>query len=359
LENCIESNKQQSQSLENTGNILRQIEEAQQYLKLCEASQVQINDKEEINTLGALLSGLIQNGSDCALRLREAAGEGLTNQRTEESVGLTNQDATNQNLISQNSTQSGLTQSRSRSSLKMKENDENETLTSSDEEFLDAEEGDDSVMSADDEIEFMVEDKHRGGEEGEGMDQHKSVIIHLIKQVRIGMDLTKVVLPTFILERRSLLEMYSDFFAHADFYSDIPTKSNPRERMLAVIKWYLTSFHAGRNGSVAKKVRPSILYAISYNAYVSLIILYWVNHSVVSGVLIRMNRQAARINEARYPGQQIQMFHSSLNKSVIIHPFLLSTLKISPKQFNSLPIFGQNPSFWECRSVSRMRDMVL
>ena len=46
-------------------------------------------------------------------------------------------------------------------------------------------------MSADDEIEYMVEDKHRGGEEGEGMDQHKSVIIHLIKQVRIGMDLTK------------------------------------------------------------------------------------------------------------------------------------------------------------------------
>jgi len=67
-------------------------------------------------------------------------------------------------------------------------------------------------MSVDDETEFMEEDNDRGGEEGEGMDQHKSVIVHLIKQVRIGMDLTKVVLPTFILERRSLLEMYSDFF---------------------------------------------------------------------------------------------------------------------------------------------------
>ena len=32
-------------SLENTGNILRQIEEAQQYLKLCEASQVQVRIK--------------------------------------------------------------------------------------------------------------------------------------------------------------------------------------------------------------------------------------------------------------------------------------------------------------------------
>jgi len=46
-------------------------------------------------------------------------------------------------------------------------------------------------MSVDDETEFMEEDHDRGGEEGEGMDQHKSVIVHLIKQVRIGMDLTK------------------------------------------------------------------------------------------------------------------------------------------------------------------------
>lgn len=29
---------------------------------------------------------------------------------------------------------------------------------------------------------------------------------------------TQVVLPTFILERRSLLEMYADFFAHPDLF---------------------------------------------------------------------------------------------------------------------------------------------
>ena len=68
------------------------------------------------------------------------------------------------------------------------------------------------------------------------------------------LNLFLVVLPTFILERRSLLEMYSDFFAHADFYSNIPNGKTPRDRLIAVIKWYLTSFHAGRNGSVAKKV---------------------------------------------------------------------------------------------------------
>jgi len=36
--------------------------------------------------------------------------------------------------------------------------------------------------------------------------------IFFVLKVSIGMDLSKVTLPTFILERRSLLEMYSEFF---------------------------------------------------------------------------------------------------------------------------------------------------
>lgn len=55
-------------------------------------------------------------------------------------------------------------------------------------------------------------------DEIETFESHGSVISHLISQVKIGMDLTKVALPTFILERRSLLEMYADFFAHADIF---------------------------------------------------------------------------------------------------------------------------------------------
>ena len=47
--------------------------------------------------------------------------------------------------------------------------------------------------------------------EAESMEKHKSVIMHLLSQVRLGMDLMKVVLSTFIFERRSLLEMYTDF----------------------------------------------------------------------------------------------------------------------------------------------------
>jgi len=52
----------------------------------------------------------------------------------------------------------------------------------------------------------------------ESMESHGSLISHLLSQLRIGMDLTKVVLPTFILEKRSLLEMYADFFAHPDLF---------------------------------------------------------------------------------------------------------------------------------------------
>lgn len=36
----------------------------------------------------------------------------------------------------------------------------------------------------------------------------------------------QVVLPTFILERRSLLEMYADFFAHPDLFVRYLTKHN-------------------------------------------------------------------------------------------------------------------------------------
>ena len=91
------------------------------------------------------------------------------------------------------------------------------------------------------------------------MKSHGSVITHLLSQVRIGMDLTKIVLPTFILERRSLLEMYSDFFAHPDLFLDIPDGKSPEERMLRALKWYLSSFHAGRKSSIAKKPYNPIL----------------------------------------------------------------------------------------------------
>ncbi|CAG9858970.1 unnamed protein product [Phyllotreta striolata] len=91
------------------------------------------------------------------------------------------------------------------------------------------------------------------------LESHGSVIRHLLSQVKIGMDLTKVVLPTFILERRSLLEMYADYFAHPDMFIKIPDIKDPRERMVQVVRWYLSSYHAGRKSTVAKKPYNPIL----------------------------------------------------------------------------------------------------
>ncbi|XP_077294689.1 oxysterol-binding protein-related protein 9 isoform X2 [Arctopsyche grandis] len=91
------------------------------------------------------------------------------------------------------------------------------------------------------------------------METHGSVVTHLLSQVKIGMDLTKVVLPTFILERRSLLEMYADYFAHPDQFIRIADMPTPRDRMVQVIRWYLSSYHAGRKSTVAKKPYNPIL----------------------------------------------------------------------------------------------------
>ncbi|XP_047103057.1 oxysterol-binding protein-related protein 11-like isoform X2 [Schistocerca piceifrons] len=84
-------------------------------------------------------------------------------------------------------------------------------------------------------------------------EEHKSVILHLLSQLKLGMDLTRVVLPTFILERRSLLEMFADCMGHTAEFVRIPDADTPEARMLAVLEWYLTSFHMGRRSPVAKK----------------------------------------------------------------------------------------------------------
>ena len=47
-----------------------------------------------------------------------------------------------------------------------------------------------------------------------------TIVWFLVKQVRPGMDLSRVVLPTFILEPRSFLDKLSDHYYHADLLSE-------------------------------------------------------------------------------------------------------------------------------------------
>ncbi|OAF68520.1 hypothetical protein A3Q56_03768 [Intoshia linei] len=100
----------------------------------------------------------------------------------------------------------------------------------------------------------------RNNEDAEDI-YHKNgfLITHLLSQVRIGMDLSRILLPTFILENRSLLEMYADFLAHTDFFISIAQQKSPQDRMIAVLKWYVSSFHTAWDVKTAKKPYNPIL----------------------------------------------------------------------------------------------------
>lgn len=47
-------------------------------------------------------------------------------------------------------------------------------------------------------------------------DDNRSIIMGLIAQVRKGTDLSRITLPTFVLEPRSLLEKMTDFMSHPE-----------------------------------------------------------------------------------------------------------------------------------------------
>ncbi|VDP90567.1 unnamed protein product [Echinostoma caproni] len=122
------------------------------------------------------------------------------------------------------------------------------------------------------------------------VEEQKHVVLHLLSQLKLGMDLTKVceihvsiadcptfdlvnyagkqhyyymtliVLPTFILEKRSLLEMFADYMAHPDLYLRITLAPDPESRMIAFVQWYVTTFHAGRK--VRFHVRIFIMFCV-------------------------------------------------------------------------------------------------
>lgn len=88
-------------------------------------------------------------------------------------------------------------------------------------------------------------------------EENKGLIWTLMKQVRPGMDLSKVVLPTFILEPRSFLDKLSDFYFHADLLSEAVIEENAFTRMKKVVRWYLSGFYKKPKG-LKKPYNPII-----------------------------------------------------------------------------------------------------
>lgn len=82
-----------------------------------------------------------------------------------------------------------------------------------------------------------------------------SIITALISQLRVGMDLSKVTFPTFVLEPRSMLERITDFMSHPDLIFGSENCSDPEERFIRILQYYLAGWHIKPKG-VKKPYNP-------------------------------------------------------------------------------------------------------
>ncbi|KDR84747.1 hypothetical protein GALMADRAFT_286682 [Galerina marginata CBS 339.88] len=82
-----------------------------------------------------------------------------------------------------------------------------------------------------------------------------SIIASLISQLRVGMDLSKVTFPTFVLEPRSMLERITDFMSHPDLIFGAESFDDPEERFIRVLQYYLAGWHIKPKG-VKKPYNP-------------------------------------------------------------------------------------------------------
>eukprot|EP01134_Creolimax_fragrantissima_P005346 CFRG5346T1 len=96
----------------------------------------------------------------------------------------------------------------------------------------------------------------RGGAIGELEDENRSIIWSLLKQVKVGMDLSRVTLPTFILEPRSFLELLADYFYHSNVLQIAArTNDSPVQRLIEVVRWYMSGFYK-QSKEVKKPYNP-------------------------------------------------------------------------------------------------------
>lgn len=65
----------------------------------------------------------------------------------------------------------------------------------------------------------------------------------IIAQLRLGSDLSRITLPTFILERKSMLERITNQMQHPDILLEAHATSDPEKRFVQVVKWSLSGWH--------------------------------------------------------------------------------------------------------------------
>lgn len=70
-----------------------------------------------------------------------------------------------------------------------------------------------------------------------------NVLLALVAQLRPGMDLSRVALPTFVLEPRSMLERIGDSLGHAECVFNTSRNEDAVERFIDVVRYFLSGWH--------------------------------------------------------------------------------------------------------------------
>lgn len=85
----------------------------------------------------------------------------------------------------------------------------------------------------------------------------KSILLGIISQLKPGADLSRITLPTFILERKSMLERITNQLQQPYMVLDAKQKPESIDRIIGVLAWYLAGWHIAPK-AVKKPLNPVI-----------------------------------------------------------------------------------------------------
>ncbi|AET40524.1 oxysterol-binding protein OSH6 Ecym_6132 [Eremothecium cymbalariae DBVPG len=83
----------------------------------------------------------------------------------------------------------------------------------------------------------------------------QNIILSIISQLKPGSDLTRITLPTFILEKKSMLERITNQLQYPDIIIDAHSEPDELERFVKIVKWYLAGWHIAPK-AVKKPLNP-------------------------------------------------------------------------------------------------------
>lgn len=86
-------------------------------------------------------------------------------------------------------------------------------------------------------------------------DGNRNIILAIITQLRPGADLSRITLPTFILERKSMLERITNLMQHPQELIRAAEAPTPEARFVEVVRWYMSGWHIAPK-AVKKPLNP-------------------------------------------------------------------------------------------------------